>query len=385
MRRMLRLVAWGEEGAGWEADLLRALGDSELLAFEQSASQGKAFLTAVWRQAEGEAEVVRVAAELGIAHVVEETSTPVETGPGWEVVAIGRPLVGPAIAALLERLGEVGARPVRMERRSARGGLDLLRLRVAGPDERIAGLRTALVEQAALQGYDLGLQRLDVHRRHKRLVVMDMDSTLVTIEVIDELARACGKYEQVAEITERAMRGEFDFEQSLRARVALLAGQRAEILDHIAENLPLTEGAEIFVEALRRLGIRTAVLSGGFVPGVEELRKRLGLDYAFANRLEVREGRFTGELEGPIVDARRKAELLSWIAGREGVDLAQVVAVGDGANDRMMLERAGLGVAFRAKPALRLVADANFGLGGLDSILYLFGLSDEEIAALVSS
>lgn len=385
MRRMLRLVAWGEEGAGWEADLLRAFGDSELLAFEQSASQGKAFLTAVWRQAEGEAEVVRVAAELGIAHVVEETSTPVETGPGWEVVAIGRPLVGPAIAALVERLGEVGARPVRMERRSARGGLDLLRLRVAGPDERIAGLRTALVEQAALQGYDLGLQRLDVHRRHKRLVVMDMDSTLVTIEVIDELARACGKYEQVAEITERAMRGEFDFEQSLRARVALLAGQRAEILDHIAENLPLTEGAEIFVEALRRLGIRTAVLSGGFVPGVEALRKRLGLDYAFANRLEVREGRFTGELEGPIVDARRKAERLSWIAGREGVDLAQVVAVGDGANDRMMLERAGLGVAFRAKPALRLVADANFGLGGLDSILYLFGLSDEEIAALVSS
>src|SRR5690606_25947909 len=223
---MLRLVAWGEEGAGWEADLLRALGDSELLAFEQSASQGKALLTAVWRQAEGEAEVVRVAAELRIAHVVEETSTPVETGPGWEVVAIGRPLVGPAIAALLERLGEVGARPVRMERRSARGGLDLLRLRVAGPDERIAGLRAALGEQAALQGYDLGLQRLDVHRRHKRLVVMDMDSTLVTIEVIDELARACGKYEQVAEITERAMRGEFDFEQSLRARVALLAGQR---------------------------------------------------------------------------------------------------------------------------------------------------------------
>lgn len=385
MRRMLRLVAWGEEGAGWEAELLRAFGDSELLALEQTSSQGRAFLTAVWRQGEGDAEVVRVAAALGIAHVLEEISAPVEAGPGWEVVAIGRPLVGPAIGALLERLGEVGARPTRLERRVAKGGLDLLRLRVAGPDERIAGLRTALLEQAALHGLDLGLQRLDVHRRHKRLVVMDMDSTLVTIEVIDELARACGKYQQVAEITERAMRGEFDFEQSLRARVALLAGQSAEVLDRIAENLPLADGAEVFVAALRRLGIRTAVLSGGFLPAVEAARKRLGLDYAFANRLEVRDGKFTGGLEGPIVDARRKAELLAWIAEREGVDLAQVVAVGDGANDRLMLERAGLGVAYRAKPALRLVADASFGLGGLDSILYLFGLDDEDIAELVSA
>jgi phosphoserine phosphatase len=382
---MLRLVAWGEEGAGWEAELLRAFGDSELLALEQTSSQGRAFLTAVWRQGEGDAEVVRVAAALGIAHVLEEISAPVEAGPGWEVVAIGRPLVGPAIGALLERLGEVGARPTRLERRVAKGGLDLLRLRVAGPDERIAGLRTALLEQAALHGLDLGLQRLDVHRRHKRLVVMDMDSTLVTIEVIDELARACGKYQQVAEITERAMRGEFDFEQSLRARVALLAGQSAEVLDRIAENLPLADGAEVFVAALRRLGIRTAVLSGGFLPAVEAARKRLGLDYAFANRLEVRDGKFTGGLEGPIVDARRKAELLAWIAEREGVDLAQVVAVGDGANDRLMLERAGLGVAYRAKPALRLVADASFGLGGLDSILYLFGLDDEDIAELVSA
>ena len=383
MGRFLRLVAWGEAGAGWEAELLAALGEVRLHALEQCVRGGRSFFSAAWEEAGVEAEVARAAARLGLSHALEEVAAPPGAAPGWELLAIGRPLPPASIAALLERLGDRGARPVRMERSAARGGLDLVRLRVEGSDERIRDLRPALLEQAALHGIDLGLQRADVHRHHRRLVVMDMDSTLVTIEVIDELARACGQYAKVAEITERAMRGELDFEQSLRARVALLAGQPAEILDRIAANLPFAPGAERFVAALRRLGIRTAVLSGGFVPAVEAARRSLGLDYAFANRLRVRDGRFTGELEGPIVDAHRKAELLEWIAAREGLRLDQVVAIGDGANDRLMLQRAGLGVAFRAKPALRPFADACLGLGGLDSVLYLLGLSDEEIDALL--
>lgn len=385
MGRVLRLVVWGEAGGGWEAELLAALADLRLLSLEQSASEGRSFLTATWEEAGAEAdEVRRRAARLGLSHTLEDAAGPNSNDSAWEVLLVGRPLPAGAIAAILRRLGETGVRPSCMKREVARGGLDLLRLRVTGPEERIFGLRKALLEQAALLGIDLGLQRADVHRLHRRLVVMDMDSTLVTIEVIDELARACGKYEKVAEITERAMRGELDFEQSLRARVALLAGQPAEILDRISANLPFAAGAERFVGALRRLGIRTAVLSGGFVPAVEAARRHLGLDYAFANRLQVREGRFTGEFEGPIVDARRKAELLEWIAAREGLSLPQVVAIGDGANDRLMLERAGLGVAYRAKPALRAFADACLGLGGLDTVLYLLGLSDDEIDALLA-
>jgi phosphoserine phosphatase len=213
-------------------------------------------------------------------------------------------------------------------------------------------------------------------RRTRRLVAFDMDSTLIEAEVIDELASAAGVGEKVAEITERAMRGEIDFKESFAARVALLKGLDESVLEGIAESLPITEGAERLVSTLKKLGYKTAILSGGFTYFGHYLQKRLGIDYVYANELAIEEGRVTGEVSGVVVDGQRKAELLREIAQREGIDMEQVIAVGDGANDLPMLSIAGLGIAFRAKPIVRENAKQSISTLGLDSILYLLGISD---------
>ncbi|MFY0573127.1 phosphoserine phosphatase SerB [Cystobacter fuscus] len=231
----------------------------------------------------------------------------------------------------------------------------------------------------ATSAFDVALQRESLYRRAKRLVVMDMDSTLIRIEVIDELARAHGVGEQVSRITERAMHGEMDYDESLRQRVALLKGLDARVLHELAARLPLTEGAETLIRVLKRLGYRTAIISGGFSVAAEALRARLGIDYAHSNLLEEADGKLTGRTLGAIVNARRKAELLEDIARAEGILLDQVIAVGDGANDLLMLERAGLGIAFRAKPKLRQAADTSISAGGLDTILYFLGLTAREL------
>lgn len=205
--------------------------------------------------------------------------------------------------------------------------------------------------------------------RPARLVVMDMDSTAIAIEVIDELARVHGVGPAVAAITEQAMRGELDFEASLRARVAQLAGLPVAALDALAARLPLSPGMSVLVEGCRARGVRLAIASGGFTFAAEALRARLGLDHVEANRLGERDGRLTGEVVGPVVTAARKAEVIEELAARFGLDLAEVVAIGDGANDRAMLTRAGLGIAYRGKPALRAAADATIDHGGLDHAL----------------
>ena len=225
----------------------------------------------------------------------------------------------------------------------------------------------------------MSLQRESLYRRSKRLVVLDMDSTLIQIEVIDELARAAGVGADVSRITERAMQGEMDYDESLRQRVGLLAGLDVAVLDKLAANLPLTDGAETLVRVLKRLGYKIAVISGGFSRAAEALKRRLGVDYAYSNNLEVQGGKLTGRVVGPIVNAQRKAELLETIAQAEGVLLDQVIAVGDGANDALMLERAGLGIAFHAKPKLRESADTSISAAGLDAILYLLGFSAREL------
>ncbi len=240
-------------------------------------------------------------------------------------------------------------------------------------------LKRSLLRQATLNAFDVSLQREGLFRRSKRLVVMDMDSTLIRIEVIDELARAHGVYDQVSAITERAMQGEMEYDESLKLRVALLKGLDVQVLDRIAAELPLTEGAETLVPVLKRLGYRIAIISGGFSRAAEALKRRLGIDYAFSNNLEVEGGKLTGRVVGPIVNARRKAELLEVIAQLEGVTLDQVIAVGDGANDALMLEKAGLGIAFHAKPKLREAADTAITGAGLDAILYLLGISAREM------
>ncbi|MEM9691738.1 MAG: phosphoserine phosphatase SerB [Myxococcota bacterium] len=245
-----------------------------------------------------------------------------------------------------------------------------------------AALRAAL--QRRLPDADVAIQRDHVFRQRKRLVVFDMDSTLIQVEVIDELARLHGIEEQVSDITRRAMEGELDYEASLHERVALLRGLDSLTAQNIATRLPLSEGAAATVRALKRLGIKTAVVSGGFTFAAHVLRERLGLDYAFANELEVVAHRLTGRVMGEVVTPQRKASLLRVMAQVDGLSLDQVCAVGDGANDLMMLAAAGLGVAFHGKPTVAAAADTSIGSGSLLQLLYLFGLSQREIDELLA-
>jgi phosphoserine phosphatase len=236
--------------------------------------------------------------------------------------------------------------------------------------------RRELLHLASEMDIDIAYQEDNMFRRTRRLVAFDMDSTLIEAEVIDELAIAAGVGEQVAAITERAMRGEIDFTESFKARVALLKGLDESVLAGIAESLPITEGAENLVSTLKQLGYKTVILSGGFTYFGHYLQRKLGIDYVYANELIIRDGRVTGEVEGIVVDGKRKAELLREIAEREGLNLEQVIAVGDGANDLPMLSIAGLGIAFRAKPIVRENAKQSISTLGLDGILYLLGISD---------
>ncbi len=223
---------------------------------------------------------------------------------------------------------------------------------------------------------DVAYQEDTMFRRNRRLVAFDMDSTLIDAEVIDELAKAAGVGDQVAEITERAMRGELDFTASFRARVALLKGLDENVLEEIATRLRLNEGAERLVTTLKKMGYKTAILSGGFNYFGQYLQQKLGIDYVFANELEIRDGKVTGDVVGHVVDGQRKAALLREIAAKECISLEQVIAVGDGANDLPMLSIAGLGIAFRAKPIVKQSARQSISTLGLDGILYLLGISD---------
>jgi phosphoserine phosphatase len=223
---------------------------------------------------------------------------------------------------------------------------------------------------------DIAYQEDTMFRRNRRLVAFDMDSTLIDAEVIDELAKAAGVGVQVAAITERAMRGELDFTASFRARVALLKGLDAGVLESIASRLRLNEGAERLVSTLKKMGYKTAILSGGFNYFGRHLQQQLGIDYVFANELEISAGKVTGAVVGEVVDGQRKALLLREIATKENISLEQVIAVGDGANDLPMLSIAGLGIAFRAKPIVKQSAQQSISKLGLDGILYLLGISD---------
>jgi phosphoserine phosphatase len=378
----------GPDRPGITARLTEILHETraQLLDIEQVVVQGNLSLGMLIGIGEDRGvlkELLFAAKELGVSLDFKPLEAVPESAPPalhrYVVTAIGPTLGAAELHALAAELAGHGGNIAKISRLS-RGDLRSLEVQVDLPaDQHAQPLKEALLRLSMRSSFDIALQREGLFRRSKRLVVMDMDSTLIPIEVIDELAKHHGVADRVAAVTERAMAGEMDYDESLRQRLALLAGLEVKVLERLAAELPLTEGAEKLVRVLKRLGYRTAVISGGFSIAADALRRRLGIDYAYSNTLELEGGRLTGRVVGPIVNGRRKAELLETIAQAEGVLLDQIIAVGDGANDLPMLEKAGLGIAFRAKAKLREAADTSISSGGLDSILYLLGIHAEEL------
>jgi phosphoserine phosphatase len=331
-------------------------------------------LTAIHRQVTG------LAADLGME--VEITMGSVERPPrrrgSLHVTVLGSPLAPAVIAAIAGAIAANGANIDRIGR-LAHQPVTCIEFDVSGADP--VTLRATLARESVTLGVDVAVQRGGLHRRAMRLIVMDVDSTLLQDEAIELLAAEAGCAAEVAGLTAAAMRGEIDFAESLRDRVALLAGLEAAAIDKLLRGLRLTPGARTLIRTLKRLGYRCGVVSGGFTQFTDWLTAELGLDFAAANTLEIRDGRLTGKVTGEIIDRPGKERALRQFAARAGVPLSQAVAVGDGANDLDMIAAAGLGIAFNAKPVVRSAADTSVSVPFLDAILYLLGISRHDVEA----
>ncbi len=305
------------------------------------------------------------------------------------VTLLGRKVTAEHIAMATKVVAEHGLNIDAIRRLTGRMPLDMeddavakscIELSVRGSltDEQRSSMQAGFMQLSDM-GIDVSFQRDDIYRRSRRLICFDMDSTLIETEVIDELADRAGVGAEVRAITESAMRGEIDFIESFTQRVALLKGLDVSIMDDIAQRLPITEGVERMMTILKRVGYKTAILSGGFTYFGNYLRQKYGFDYVYANELEVENGKLTGRYCGQVVDGKRKAELLQLLCQFENINIAQSVAVGDGANDLPMLNLAGLGIAFHAKPKVKATAQQSISTIGLDGILYFLGLKDSRI------
>ena len=297
---------------------------------------------------------------------------------------LGRKLSAKQIAAVTRVLAEQGLNIDAIKRLTGRQPLDedkasvraCIELSVRGTPRDREEMQREMMRLSSELEMDFSFQRDNMYRRMRRLICFDMDSTLIQTECIDELAEKAGVGEQVRAITESAMRGEIDFKESFTQRVALLKGLDVSVMKELAENMPITEGVERLMFVLKRYGYKIAILSGGFTYFGEYLQKKFGIDYVYANELEVEDGKLTGRYLGDVVDGKRKAELLRLIAQVEKVDIAQTIAVGDGANDLPMLSLAGLGIAFHAKPKVKENARQAINTIGLDGVLYFLGFKD---------
>ncbi|TMR08700.1 phosphoserine phosphatase SerB [Nonomuraea turkmeniaca] len=331
-------------------------------------------LGAMWTAVERVAEDLGMEVELSTGSQAKEQ----RRRGRLSVSVLGATLQPAAIAGIAGRIAAAGANIDRIER-LAQWPVTCIELSVSGADPD--ALRVELAAEAAAQEVDVAVQRTGLSRRAKRLIVMDVDSTLIQGEVIELLAAHAGCLDEVARVTEQAMRGELDFAESLRKRVALLEGLPAEVFEHVRKEVVLTPGARTLVRTLKRLDFRFAIVSGGFTQITDGLVDELGIDYSAANVLEVVDGRLTGRVVGEIVDRPGKARALERFAREAHLPISQTVAIGDGANDLDMIAAAGLGIAFNAKPVVRQAADTAVNTPYLDSILYLLGISRDEVEA----
>jgi phosphoserine phosphatase len=340
-----------------------------------TACDGEPDLTAIHRS------VTALAADLGLEAEIRTgsgsaTSSPAD--PGLHVTVIGSPLLPSALAAITGLIAANGANIDRITR-LASDPVTCIELEVSGASPQ--ALRVDLAREATQRGVDVAVQRGGLYRRAMRLLVMDVDSTLIQDEVIDLLAARVGCADEVAKVTAAAMRGELDFAASLRERVALLTGLDESVLASVRADLRLTPGARTLIRTLKRLGYKCGIVSGGFTAVIEPLAHELGIDYIAANTLEIAAGKLTGRVLDPVIDRDGKTEALRRFADMAGVPLSQTVAVGDGANDLGMIGAAGLGVAFNAKPIVRDQADTSLNVPYLDAILYLLGISKDAVRA----
>ena len=357
----------------------------------QSLTLGILFLTTAERSGQIMKELLFKASEMNIAirftPIDEEEYRRWVTEQGknrYIITLVGRKITAEHISRVTQAISNEGLNIDDINRLTGRMPLDegerapktSIEFSVRGTLNDKSRLQNAFMELSNSGEVDISFQKDGIFRRSRRLICFDMDSTLIRTEVIDELAERAGVGDKVREITERAMRGEIDFTESFKERVALLKGLDISVMEDIAINLPITEGVDRMMTILKRVGYKTAILSGGFTYFGNYLKRRYGFDYVYANELEVENGKLTGRYTGEIVDGKRKAELLRLLCQFENIDIQQSVAVGDGANDLHMLNIAGLGIAFHAKPKVRATARQSLSTVGLDGILYFLGLKD---------